>query len=1065
MNVELERQIDLVLDVPIDNVIGSDTNLTRRGSNLVGICPLCGKGAKTPPFTVFSKTNSCKCFSCLEGGNTISYVIKKHGLTFMEAVKRIAKENNIPWNDDYKPTEGEVREGARREAARILMKQVADYYVANLESEKPQKDYVINRWDEKTAKIYGIGFARDSWNDLLNHAKASGWNIELLEELGMLKRKENSDHLYDFFRGRIMIPIRDRWGNIIAFTGRDTTKADNVAKYINNKETFLYSKGKTLFGIDTAYVMASKERKVYVMEGAPDVIRMNKISVFNSVASLGTAFTEEQFALLKKMNVETLCFIPDQDEPGLKALQKNALSALRNGFAVSVKTIPTEPGKKEDADSYFNAPGKFEAIKEEDFIIFHATELFRKNDTIADKNQCLEEIAAILSTISSEGARESYVSRLTKIYGKLSVWKKAIAQCQKDAVKKSTQNQNTFNLDTLQQYGFLYSNNCYFSISDNGSREQWSNFTMIPLFHIKDATNPKRMYSIKNCFGYECIIEMKQEELVSMNKFKMKLEGLGNFIWEAGERELIKLKKFLYEKTETATEITQLGWQKTGNFFAFGNGGFNGSEFIKCNEYGIIKMDGGNYYLPAASKIYQDEENLFQFERRFVHDNNGSISLYDYAVRMINVFGDNAKIGLCFLMATLFKDIIVRHTKSFPILNLFGPKGAGKSEMGHSLMSFFIPRNTPPNLSNSTIPALADAVAQCSNALVHLDEFKNSIDLEKREFLKGLWDNAGRSRMNMDKDKKREITNVDSGIIVSGQEMATADIALFSRFVFLCFTQTEYSDEERNRFQSLKNVEGLGLSHLTLQILKYRREMSLNFTAHYTTCATDLSEAIKQRHIKVEDRIYRNWLILLATYRTLHEYLTLPFDYDEIKALCVDMIIRQNKECKSNNELSGFWSMISYLNQSREIYLNADFKIKFELSLRLKGGRSIENKEAKQYLYLRKDRIFQLYQYHSKISGAEKPLDKISLIFYLQNSPEFVGEKQTVRFKNIIRGMEEKKEDAKGNLIATSGTAQAMLFDYDLIRKNYDIDLDTYESTDADEEDSKVTQPGEDLPF
>lgn len=192
--------------------------------------------------------------------------------------------------------------------------------------------------------------------------------------------------------------------------------------------------------------------------------------------------------------------------------------------------------------------------------------------------------------------------------------------------------------------------------------------------------------------------------------------------------------------------------------------------------------------------------------------------------------------------------------------------------------------------------------------------------------------------------------------------------------------------------------------------------MSLNFTAHYTTCATDLSEAIKQRHIKVEDRIYRNWLILLATYRTLHEYLTLPFDYDEIKALCVDMIIRQNKECKSNNELSGFWSMISYLNQSREIYLNADFKIKFELSLRLKGGRSIENKEAKQYLYLRKDRIFQLYQYHSKISGAEKPLDKTSLIFYLQNSPEFVGEKQTVRFKNIIRGMEEKRRTLKATL-------------------------------------------------
>lgn len=1063
MNVNLERLIDQVMDVPIDKVIGSDTTLTRKGSNLVGVCPFCNGGHNSPPFTVYMRTNSCICFSCRVGGNGISYTMKKHNLPFLEAVKKIARENNIVWDEsDCKQTEGEVREGRKREAARILMQQVADYYQENLKNDPIQNKYVVDRWDEKTAKLYGIGFAKDSWNDLLNHAKAAGWNLELLEELGMLNRKENSDHVYDTFRGRIMIPIRDRWGNIIAFTGRDTTKQDNVAKYMNNKENFMYSKGKTLFGIDRAYVMASKERKVYVMEGAPDVLRMNKITASNSVASLGTAFTSEQYDLLKKMNVETICFIPDQDEPGLKALNKNAMNAIRKGFGVSVKNIPTTPGVKEDADSYFKNAEMFEYLPEEDFIVLYAQSRLKKDNSISENNQRLEEIAAILSWIPSEGTRESYVTRLTKIYGKTNVWKKAIAQCNKDAVTKETKKRGS-DIELLQKYGFLSEHNCYYSLNENGQREQWSNFVMDPLFHIKDATNPKRMYAIKNCFDYEHIIEMKQEELVSMNKFKMKLEGLGNFIWEAGERELIKLKKYLYEKTETAKEVTQLGWQKTGNFYAFGNGGFDGKNFVKCDEYGIIKMESGNYYLPAASKIYREEENLFQFERRFVHDNNGSISLYDYAVRMIAVYGDNAKIGLCFLMATLFKDIIVRQTKSFPVLNLFGPKGAGKSEMGHSLMSFFIPRNTPPNLTNSTIPALGDVVAQCSNALVHLDEFKNSVEMDKREFLKGLWDNAGRSRMNMDKDKKREITNVDSGVIVSGQEMATADIALFSRFIFLCFTQTEYNDDERNRFQELKNIEGLGLSHLTLQLLRYRREMSLNFTNTYNECATDLTEAIKQRYIKVEDRIYRNWLILVATFKTLHEYLTLPFSYDDILELCVDMLIRQNKECRSNNELSGFWSMISYLNQSREIYLNADFKICTEMVLRMKGGRTIQNKEAKQYLYMRKDRIFQLYQYHSKLSGVEKPIDKTSLIFYLQNSPEYVGEKQTVRFKNIIKGHEEKAISKENKLVSTSGTAQAMIFEYDLIKANYDIDLDTYE--DEETEEYKAQAPKDDMPF
>lgn len=127
----------------------------------------------------------------------------------------------------------------------------------------------------------------------------------------------------------------------------------------------------------------------------------------------------------------------------------------------------------------------------------------------------------------------------------------------------------------------------------------------------------------------------------------------------------------------------------------------------------------------------------------------------EYSDKLVQVFGDNAKVGICFLLASLFRDIIVGQTKSFPILNLFGPKGSGKSELGHSLMSFFIIKNTPPNIQNATIAALGDAVAQCANSLVHIDEYKNSIDLDKREFLKGIWDGTGRSRMNMDRDKKK----------------------------------------------------------------------------------------------------------------------------------------------------------------------------------------------------------------------------------------------------------------------------------------------------------------------
>lgn len=270
---------------------------------------------------------------------------------------------------------------------------------------------------------------------------------------------------------------------------------------------------------------------------------------------------------------------------------------------------------------------------------------------------------------------------------------------------------------------------------------------------------------------------MKQEDLVSLQKFKIKVEGLGNYIWYATEKELTRLKSYLYEQTEAAIEITQLGWQRQG-FFAFGNGAYD-TEWHPTDEYGIVRLNIGNFYLPGNSTIYRDDIKLFQFERRFVHTTYNNVSLREYSDKLVQVFGDNAKVGICFLLASLFRDIIAGQTKSFPILNLFGPKGSGKSELGHSLMSFFIIKNTPPNIQNATIAALSDAVAQCANALVHIDEYKNSIDLDKREYLKGLWDGTGRSRMNMDRDKKREITSVDCGVILSGQEMPTIDIALF----------------------------------------------------------------------------------------------------------------------------------------------------------------------------------------------------------------------------------------------------------------------------------------------
>lgn len=499
-------------------------------------------------------------------------------------------------------------------------------------------------------------------------------------------------------------------------------RSDGTPKYLNSCESDLYHKGSSIFGIDNAIRQAAKEEKFYCVEGAPDVMRLQSIGVNNTIASLGSAWTKGQFEQLKRY-ATTLCFLPDADPKpvdapygtGIAAVIKSGVLAMECGFSVSVREIPLGEGNlKNDPDSYCTNISRFNQLEEQDFITWYAGYAFNKDGTTEDKSAAVSQIAKLVAMVGDEVKEAMYLAKLRDTYNNKNLWSMAINREKKKINESKAGKSQVINRDLLAKYGFFESNNCYYSTND-GKEFQWSNFIMLPMFHIKDSLMPKRLYRIKNQNRQEEIVEMKQEDLVSLSKFKQKVEGLGNYIWLASEKEMTRLKMYLYEQTETATEITQLGWQRKG-FYAFGNGVFD-TEWHPADEYGIVRLgEKGNFYLPASSLIYRDDDKLFQFERRFVHLNYSSISLKEYFSKLVGVFGDNAKVGICFLLATLFRDIITGYTKSFPILNLFGPKGSGKSELGHSLMALFIIENIPPNIQNATIPALADLVAQCANA-------------------------------------------------------------------------------------------------------------------------------------------------------------------------------------------------------------------------------------------------------------------------------------------------------------------------------------------------------------
>ena len=1045
----INRQtIEYILDrCSIADVIrGYVPELKKAGTTYKACCPF--HSERTPSFTVFPNTATFKCFGCGEQGNVIQFVMKHERLSFPEAVRELAKSHNIEIEESQQ-TDKEVQEYRTKEAMWAANERLMRIYEQQLPLNAKAREYAYNRWGEEFCKIRSVGFCPRGAM-LVDKAKVSE---EICTQLGLKNKGE-----YDFFNGRIVIPIRDRQNHVIGFTAR--VMDDSEPKYMNSRESLIYSKARSVFGIDMAWREATKKEAFYLVEGAPDCMRLQSIGVLNTVAPLGTAWTEEQFALLKRA-ASKLCFLPDADPPkgddrfgaGIAAVMKAGEMAIKAGFSVTVKQIPVT-NEKQDPDSYCISRMKFKELDEVSFVEWMAQWLFTEGMSTEEEAKVIDHIAAIMAYIKDDTIIDRYATKLTRFVKDKRMWKKQVEK-QKNLIEQEElklKEQNETHL--YRTYGFNVSDkNYYYSYNEQSGIFIWSNFILTPLFHIKDNINPKRLYTIKNMKGTEELIELKQEELVGINKFKVKVEGMGDFLWKAGSIELDKLKAYLYANTKTAIEVKQLGWQPKQRVYAFGNGIFDGKMFHKVDEYGIVPVEQGYLYLPSHSKIYIDDRKLFDFEKRFVHLGLSAVKMREFTDLLFTVFGNNGRVGFLFVLATIFRDIVTWDSKKFPILNLFGPKGTGKTEMGQILTSFFIMDNTPVSFKNATIPAMSETVASAANACVHLDEYKNDLDVHIIEFLKGLWDGTGRSRLNMDLDKKREVTFVESGVILSGQEMPTADNALFSRLIFLTFSKSVFSVREQQNFDELNQMRTMGLTHLTIEILKKRDKVEAQYKTMFIQTLNDVNDRVKSA--RVEDRILKNWVKPLAVFRCLETHLDTSLTYKEMLEIVVEGILYQNSQCRQNNELSRFWDMFNFLKTEGELIEGGDFKVKYVFRLKT-NMMNAEWEEPKPILLFHKTRVFDLYRSHGKKQG-ENILPEGSLKYYLENSSEFLGYKGSYRFKNYIRGIPVM--DKSGHQL--SGTYAAYCFDYQELKKNYGINLENDGDRDDTDDEVNEAKPGD----
>jgi len=1056
-----QKSIDEVISLDISDVIGKYVTLTQKGTNYQGSCPF--HKEKTPSFSVSPSRGIYKCFGCGKRGNAIGFVMDFKKLDYISAVKAIADEHNIILLQESNSKES-IEKFSRNELLYSTNQLALRWFQDNLK----QKEYAAallyaqSRWNDDMIGDFGIGFAPDKWDGLKNWAKANGIKEDILLETGLLS--EGKGKRFDFFRNRIIFPIINTSGRIVGFTGRDFSGKKNVPKYFNTRQTDVFTKGKNLYGLHLASKSIKEKGFAYLVEGNADVIRLHQCGLINTVGSGGTSLTVDQISELKRY-AGSVTLIGDSDKPGLAAVVKNGKMIIEAGMFCNVIPLP-DNDEKQDPDSFFTDGKQFDVFASkhlQDYIIWQANSQREKCNSLDVKSNLIDELSYLITRlpVPSHGI---YTEQLSKNIKPKKAWEDRIRQFLSDEPKEEKKdNSNNIPdhviLSDYEKYGFYEDRNCYFFRTREGPK-RGCNFTMEPLFHISSVLNSKRLYKITNEFGFSQVIELQQKDMISLSNFKLRVESLGNFLFEGQDSDLNKLKRFLYEKTQTCFEIAQLGWQKEG-FWAWCNGIYN-SRFKGTDHNGIVIHNDKNYYLPSSSDIYKAEDSLFVSERRFKFT-PGNVSLDDYAAKLINVFGENAMFGLCFYFASLFRDHIAKQFGFFPILNLFGPKGAGKTELAISLMQFFGQQTKGPNITNTTKAALADHVALFSNSCCHIDEYKNNLEYEKIEFLKGLWDGTGRTRMNMDKDRKKETTHVDCGIMLSGQEMPTADIALFSRLIFLSFYKVEYTDKEKLAFNELKDLEKLGLTHITHELLQYRKLFIDGFMENYKLASDELNKALN--NVVIEDRIFRNWLVILASYRTLKDVITVPWEYRKLLDSAAKLIISQNQETKKSNEMAIFWSIVEFLTNDGLIREDVDFKVDYISKLKTdKLTTETDWNPAKNVLFLNHSRIFQLYRVHGQ-KAKENILPLKTLEYYLMNSKEYLGRKLSVSFKvEDNRRLVEDQEvevNTEGNQVkkVTRRITTAMAFDYDMLH------ISILNMIDKQEIDEKTGKPKSDLPF
>ena len=414
-----QETVQKILDTArVEEVIGDFVTLRRRGADLWACCPF--HGEKTPSFHVIPAKGQYYCFGCHKGGSAIGFVMDYEHLSYVEALRYLARKYNIEIVEKEETAE-DIANRQRNESLLLVSEYAGKFFKEQLHTDEGRSiglEYFHSRGlEDATIEKYGLGWAPSSRHALTDAAKAAGYKDEYLLETGLCAAYDSDNRLHDRFYDRVVFPIHSMSGRVIAFGARTLKSKEEgkpYAKYVNSKESDIHVKNKSLYGIWFAKNEMARKDKCYLVEGYLDVLSMHQLGITNVVASSGTALTEGQIGLIKRFT-QNVTIMYDGDSAGIHAALRGIDMFLREGMNVKVVLIPDG----DDPDSYSRKHSlaeveEFLAAAEMDFVDFKSSLLLK--DTARDplkRAEVINDIADTIADIPDAVKRSVYVDFLS----------------------------------------------------------------------------------------------------------------------------------------------------------------------------------------------------------------------------------------------------------------------------------------------------------------------------------------------------------------------------------------------------------------------------------------------------------------------------------------------------------------------------------------------------------------------------------------------------------------------------------------------------------------------------